>query len=203
MYQNNNINQTQREIQEATYNLIYNYFPVQINQELRMLVTQHINWGRALLVSKSEGLPDSQVVSTKLLDNAYDYAQFFSRFYGRDKVFELEKLFQEHTLLASRIVDEIYRKDEIALADDREKLNKNAEEIARVFASLSPYLSYDILLNYLLSHNESLEKRAELRFNKQYDEEIKMFGYEEIEELNFADYLSYGLILNFCTGIKN
>lgn len=32
---------------------------------------------------------------------------------------------------------------------------------------------------------------------------LYMFDDSEIEELNFADYLSYGIILNFCAGIKN
>jgi len=197
MDQNNNINQTHSEIQEAAYNLIYNYLPVHINQELRMLDQQHNYWTRAQIIRKSEELPDLQELSARQLRTAYDFAQFFSQFYGKEKVFEIEKLFQDHILIGARVIDDLYRKDENALVEDREKWSKNAEDLARVFASVSPYLSYDLMLNHILMHNKNTEQQAMLRFNNQYGEEIRLYDQIEREGLNFADYLSYGIILNF------
>jgi hypothetical protein len=195
MYQNSN--QAQSYFQDSAYNLIYNNIGVKINQELRMLDEQHNHWTRAHIIRKAEGLPDLQEVSARQLRNVHDFAQFFSQFYGREKFLEIEELFQDHILIGSRIIDNLYRKDENALASDREKWTKNAEDLARVFASVSPYLSYDVLLNSILDHNKNVEQQAILRFNKQYDEEIRLFDHIEKDGLRFADYLSYGIIANF------
>jgi len=199
MYQNPNQtpNQNQIKYQEAVYNFIYNNIPVKINQELRMLSEQHNHWTRAHIIRKAENLPDFQDISARQLRNAYDFALFFSKFYGRDKVYEIEKVFQDHILIGSRVIDDLYRKDENALIEDREKWTKNAEDLARAFLSVSPYLSYDVLLNHILNHNKDVEQQAELRFNKEYHEEIRLYDYIEKEGLSFADYLSYGIIANF------
>jgi hypothetical protein len=158
---------------------------------------EHDNWTRAHIIRKSENLPDLQNVSTRQLRVAHDFAQFFSQFYGKDKVYEIEKLYQDHILIGSRVIDDIYRKDENALIADREKWTNNAEDLVRSIASVSPYLSYDILLSSMLLHNRNVEEEAMLRFNRQYDEEIMLYDYIVKEGLNFADYLSYGIILNF------
>lgn len=195
MYQNPN--QTQSQYQDSAYNFIYNNTALKINQELRLLFSQHDNWTRTHIMMKAENLPDFQEISARHLRNAYDFALFFSQFYGIDKVFEMEKVLQDHILIGSRIIDDLYRKDENALIEDREKWTKNAEDLARVFASASPYLSYDIMLNGVLEHNRNVEHQAMLRFNKQYDEEIKFFDQIERDGLRVADYLSYGIISNF------
>jgi hypothetical protein len=191
------INQTQSQYQDSAYDLIYKNIAVKINQELRMLSEQHNHWTRAHIIRKAENLPDLQEVSARQLRNAYDFALFFSQFYGRDKVYEIERLFQDHILIGSRVIDDLYRKDENALIADREKWTKNAEDLSRAFASVSPYLSYDVLLNHILNHNKDVEQQADLRFNKEYHEEIRLYDYIEKEGLSFADYLSYGIIANF------
>lgn len=201
MYQNQNQNgyqnQTQKQYQNAAYNLIYNYLPVQINQELRMFSTQHNVWTKTQIDRKPESSADMQSISARQLRTATDFAQFFSEFYGRDKVYEIEKVFQDHILIGSRIINDVFRNDENALVADREMFTKNAEELARVFTSVSPYLSYDVMLNHILRHNKDVEQQAVLRREKQYDEEIKLYDNIERDGLELADYLSYGIILNF------
>lgn len=202
MYQNNkqnqnqNQNQTPNQNQIASYNLIYNYLPVKINQDLRMIATDHNIWTWAHILRKVENLPDLQQVSERQLRNSYDTAQFFSQFAGRDKAFEIEKLYQDHILLGSRVIDDLYRGDYEALNRDRELWNINGEELARSFASASPVLSYDIVLNHVLNHNRMVEELARLRINKQYDDAILTFDHMVNDDLDLADYLSYGIISN-------
>ena len=80
----------------------------------------------------------------------------------------------------------------------RRKWYANADDIAKFLADINHCWSETKWKAMLYDHLEMTEKEAVLRLNGKYAEDIRVFDSIEKEALKMADYMTQGIIRQFC-----
>ena len=169
-----------------------------ITNTMRKLWSQHVYWTRFFIISTAEELADLKYVTDRLLENPGDFANALIKFYGEKKANEFKKLLTEHLQIGGDLVNADKDKNTEKANELRKKWYKNADEIAIFLSSINPYWSRQKWQNMMYSHLSMTEKEAGLRLKKEYPKDIEMFNMIENEALEMADYMSAGIIRQFC-----
>lgn len=163
----------------------------------RKLWSQHVMWTRSFIISTAADLGDLSLVTQRLLRNPGDLAKELRKYYGAEKVNQIEKLFTEHLTIAAQLVNQAKAGDAEGAAATRTKWYQNADEIAGFLSSINPFWRRKVWQSMLFSHLKMTEEEATLRLQGQYAEDIAIYDDIEAEALEMADYMADGIIRQF------
>jgi len=165
--------------------------------DMRLAWSQHVYWTRMLLLSIAERLGDESDVTGRLLENPYDIAQIFSRYYPPAVTKQIADLLTEHLQIGAKLITALRDRQTVQADVLNRAWHQNAEEMSAAFAALTPHYSYDALREMFDMHLALTTKEVSMRLAKDYPADIAAFDQVEREALRMADYFSYGLMKTF------
>lgn len=164
---------------------------------MRLLWEQHVYWTRLFLLSTVFGLPDTELVTKRLLQNPKDFEAALKPFYGEDIAAKFEGLFTNHLTIAAELVNAAKAGDSVAAADAEKRWYANADEIAAFFGSINPYWSAQEWQKMLYDHLAMTKTEAVDLLTQKYEDGISIFELIEQEALMMADAMVQGLVKQF------
>lgn len=173
------------------------YEQLDLINELRRLWIEHVMWTRSFIISTVEGLKDLQYVTNRLLQNPGDFAKVFEKYYGETVANNFRKLFTDHLLIASDLVNAAKKGDTANVESLEKKWYANADEIAKFLASINPNWSEETWKNLLDDHLAMTLNEALYRLQGKYEEDIRNYDAIQKEALIMADYMAGGIIRQF------
>ncbi|MGC6176761.1 LysM peptidoglycan-binding domain-containing protein [Lacrimispora sp. 38-1] len=168
-----------------------------LSDYIRKLWEQHITWTRLTILSLVFDLPDTDLVTNRLLRNPKDFEEILKLLYGDRKASTFADLFTNHLVIAAELVNAAKAGDSNAAADAEKRWYENADEIADFLASINPYWSREDWKKMLYQHLEMTKDEAVNMLTGKYSESIT--GYDQIEEqaLVMADMMTNGIVNQF------
>lgn len=168
-----------------------------LSNHMRLLWEQHVFWTRMFILSVAFGLPDTEMVTRRLLRNPKDFEAALAPFYGVEIASTFEELFTQHLTIAAELVNAAKAGDS-AVADDAEKRwYENADQIAAFLASINPYWSEEEWKNMLYSHLTMTKEEAVFILTQKFEDSITIFDNIELEALAMADMMTQGIVEQF------
>lgn len=164
----------------------------------RKLWSQHVYRTRFFIISTAEEIGDLKCVTNWLLRNPADFADMLKCFYGDEKADKFNALLTEHLKIGGELVNAAKDKNTAKADMLRRKWYINASDISDFLADINPCWSARKWRSMMDCHLKMTEKEAALRLNKEYPKDIEIFDCIENEALEMADYMSAGIIQQFC-----
>jgi hypothetical protein len=164
---------------------------------LRTLWEQHVAWTRMTIISAAAGLPDLNMVVTRLLRNATDMADALKPFYGESDAKKFENFIKDHLTIALQLVTAAKKGDNKNAQDAERRWYSNADDIADFLSSINPYISKDDFKKMLYEHLALTKAEAVARLNNEYAKDIDLYDQIENQALQMADIMSYAIIQQF------
>jgi len=165
--------------------------------DMRLAWSQHVYWTRLLLISIAQRLQDETDVASRLLENPYDIAEIFARYYPPAVTKQIASLLTEHLQIGAKLITAL-RDQETTQADELTRAwYRNAEQMSAAFSALTPHYTYDALREMFDTHLALTTKEVQMHLLGNYPADIAAFGQVEKEALRMADYFSYGLMRAF------
>ncbi len=165
---------------------------------MRKLWEDHVAWTRMYIVSAAAGLPDTNQVAQRLLDNQRDIGNAVAEFYGKDAGDKLTSLLRDHILIAADLVTASKAGDQAKAANAKTRWYANASDISKFLHTANPKNWPEATLQGAMkTHLDQTLQEATHRLQGKYDQDIK--DYDEIVHhiLMMADVLSNGIIAQF------
>ncbi|MFB4169712.1 LysM domain-containing protein [Virgibacillus sp. JSM 102003] len=163
----------------------------------RKLWEEHVAWTRMTIISLTFNLPDVEFVIARLLQNATDMGDAIRPYYG-DRLADIyANLIKEHLIFAADLVKAAVAGDQEAAMTAEQKWYANADEIARFWSSVNPYLSEKGVRDMFYQHLDLTKQEAVFMINMDYQKDIQI--YDEIEEqaLAMSDAISTAVVKQF------
>jgi len=163
----------------------------------RLLWEQHVEWTRMAVMGIVQDLPDTDLITQRLLRNPTDFAEALSAFYGAEAAQEFARLFTEHLTIAAEIVKAAKAGDNEKVTDADRRWRENAEQIANLLGKINPYWKVEDWSAMLMEHLDLLGDNVADMLSGNYAESIS--GYDEIElqALEMADMMAEGIAMQF------
>lgn len=168
------------------------------HDDMRTLWTDHVVWTRLFIISAVNGLPDQEVTTKRLLQNQADIGNAVAQFYGREAGDKLTALLKDHILIAASIVTAAKAGDNVKVASENVRWQKNSDDIAEFLHAANPkHWPLASLKSMMRMHLDQTLQEATHRLKGDYASEVK--GYDEVVHhiLQMADVLSDGIIRQF------
>ena len=184
------------EIPEMTHCIKCNE-QLALSNDMRQAWLQHVYWTRMLIISIVERLADAPEVANRLLENPYDIASIFGRYYSKDVADLIQKLLTEHLQIGAAIITAARDENQ----EEVDRLNimwyENADEMADAFSSINPYYNREMVQQMLYQHLSLLTEELNKRIMGYYNEDIDAFNEGEREAMAMADYFVTGIMRQF------
>lgn len=170
---------------------------IALMNKMRELWEEHVAWTRMTIISIAANLPDTDLVTNRLLRNPNDFAAELKPLYGNDKASKFADLFKSHLVIAAQLVKAVKSGDSKTTADAEKRWYVNADEIAAFLASINPYWSGEEWKSMLHEHLSLTKSEAVERLNRNYAADIKLYDEIQNQALKMADMMSGGIIKQF------
>jgi len=176
---------------------------LELNNVIRQLWEEHINWTRLAIISIANGSPDTQSVSNRLLRNAADFGNLFANFYNHAIAQEFSKLIRDHLTIAADLVVAAKKQDNNAVVDIDKKWHKNADDIANFLSSINPNWNRSEIQKMMYNHLSLTKAEAVAILTNKYEEGIALFDEIEGQALMMADSYMEGIAKQFPNRVMN
>jgi hypothetical protein len=165
---------------------------------MRKLWEDHITWTRLYIVSFAAGLPDTDAVAARLLQNQDDIGNAIRPVYGNDAADKLTQLLKDHITGAVDLLKAAKAGDTAATKTASDKWYANADDIATFLNSANPdNWPLDDLKNEMKMHLDLTLGEATAHLKGDSTADIKAYDDVHNEILGMADMLSSGIIKQF------
>ncbi len=168
-----------------------------LNNHMRLLWEQHVFWTRMVISSMVFNLPDTELVTIRLLRNPQDFALALRPFYGSADSAKFAELLTTHIKIAGELIKATKEGDNTAADDARTQWYNNADEIADFLNSINPYWTIEEWQRLLYDHLKMTEEELMFFISKNYAEGIVEFENIEYEALEMADTMTQGIVNQF------
>lgn len=168
-----------------------------LNNRMRLLWEQHVYWTRMVILSMAFDLPDTELVTARLLRNPKDFEAALKPFYGAETAAKFAALFTDHLTIAAELVQAAKAGDSAAAADAEKRWYANADQIAAFLAGINPYWSEQEWQKMLYDHLAMTKTEAVDILTQKYADSIRIFERIEQEALMMADVMTQGLVRQF------
>ncbi|HEX2938247.1 MAG TPA: LysM peptidoglycan-binding domain-containing protein [Ruminiclostridium sp.] len=169
----------------------------QVKNLIRMLWEQHVFWTRLVIISMVFGLPDTKLVTDRLLRNPDDFAAALKPFYGEETAAKFADLLKNHLTIAAELVSSAKAGNTAAAEDAERRWYSNADEIADFLAAINPFWSAEEWRSMLHEHLKMTKDEAVDFLTQEFENSITQFDDIEKEALEMADVMSNGVIRQF------
>lgn len=170
---------------------------IDLGKAMRSLWEDHVIYTKYYIISALADLPDLDAVTKRLLRNQDDIGNSIKPYYGNKAGAKLTALLREHILIAAEVVKAAKTNDGEGLKSSQKKWQDNAVEIATFLSSANPNWSKETLQKMLFMHLDLTTGEVVARLNKNWKKDINSFDQGEAHMLDFADFLSDGIIKQF------
>jgi len=167
---------------------------IQLINIFRNLWEQHGLWTRSLIISKAANLGDEEAVTKRLLRNPRDMAEQIRPFFGANAAQQFQSLFEQHLIIAAKLVDAAKAGNSYLVNQLRKDWYQNADQIAHLLATLSPFWNEEEWRKMLYEHLRLIEEEATLRLTGKFAEDVALYDTIEMQGLEMADMMSNALI---------
>lgn len=181
----------------AGYECLWSGAPDPLRDYLRLLWEQHIYWTRMVIIGLVYDLPNLAATTDRLLRNAPDFGNLFSRFYGPEIGTEFERLIRAHLVIAADLVTAAKTGNTQAAADAERRWYANGDEIVRFMHRINPYWSLRRLRAMWYEHLALTKEEAVTELGRNYAKSIATFDRIEEEALIMADEFAGGIARQF------
>ncbi|SHO46751.1 LysM peptidoglycan-binding domain-containing protein [Anaerocolumna xylanovorans] len=175
----------------------YDTYLMILSNHMRLLWEQHVYWTRLVILSMVFGLPDTELVTNRLLRNAKDFEAALIPFYGEAVAAKFAELFTSHLTIAAELVQAAKDNNSTAAADAEMRWYANADQIAAFLGSINPYWSDEEWQSMLYDHLAMTKEEAVYLLTKNYEDSIAVFENIEQEALDMADMMTQGIVRQF------
>lgn len=165
--------------------------------EFRLLWEQHGAWTRMSIRAIIYDLPDEDLTIKRLLRNPVDFENALRPYYGNKKAAIFRQLLTEHLTIAADLVNAAKSGNNQLVVEIEDKWYRNADEIAAFLGSINPY--WDVMEWRIMfyKHLGYVKNEAVYDLNGNYQLSIDNYDEMEIQILEMADTMSYGIIRQF------
>ncbi|RWC27536.1 MAG: acetylglutamate kinase [Mesorhizobium sp.] len=164
---------------------------------MRKLWEDHITYTRNYIISALAGLPDSNDVAKRLLQNQDDIGDAVKPYYGDAAGQKLAILLKDHIKIATDVVKAAKSGSKNKLAAAQKKWTGNADDIAMFLSKANPNWSEQDLKEMLHKHLELTTGEVVGRLKKDWGADIKSYDEGHVHMLKFADMLTDGIAKQF------
>jgi hypothetical protein len=165
-----------------------------LKDNLSMLWEQHVTWTRLTLISMVFGLPDEDIVTTRLLRNPGDFAKVLAPLYGEQIASAFSDLLKSHLVIAAQLVKAAKAGDNNTAASAEKRWYENADEMAAFLARINPYWSEAEWQKMLHEHLALTKLEAIDLLTKNYPESITLYDEIERQAMMMADLMARGIV---------
>ena len=170
---------------------------INLNNVMRMLWEQHVEWTRMAITGAVNNLPDADLTAKRLLENPDDFAAALEPFYGEKIASQFGTLLKAHLVIASQLVDAAKAGDNQKATELEKKWYANADEIAVFLGKINPYWSQEEWRKMLYEHLALTKKEAVDMITKNYADSINVYDEIEKQALKMADMMTEGILKQF------
>ncbi len=117
--------------------------------------------------------------------------------YGDSAASRFEELLTSHLTIAAQLVSAAKAGDARAAADAEQMWYANADEIAVFLGRINPYWSMQQWQTMLYEHLALTKTEAVNILTGKYAEGISVFDQIEMQALEMADVMTYGIVMQF------
>ncbi len=142
-------------------------------------------------------LPDLPQTINRLLQNPWDFAEVFSRYYGQAIGNKLGRLLTEHLTVAAELVQAAKAGDNRRVAELDRIWHRNAGEIAELLAKINPFWSRQSWVTMLFEHLRLVRQEAVTMLQGDFQASIDTYDMIETQSLDMADVMWLGIIKQF------
>ncbi|WP_342760322.1 acetylglutamate kinase [Paenibacillus sp. PK3_47] len=175
---------------------------IEFKNHMRMLWEQHVAWTRMAITSLVFGLPDTDAVLARLLQNAPDMGNAFKPFFGENIGNTYTRLITEHLSIAADLVKAAKAGDTSSAAAAEKKWYANADEIISFLSSILSYLPKEEFKKMFYEHLALTQAEAVAMLNKDYKASIQIYDRIERQALMMADMIRNAILLQFPHALK-
>jgi hypothetical protein len=169
-----------------------------LRQNMRQLWEDHVTWTRLAIISLTTGSPDTEATVGRLLKNQTDIGNAVKPFYGNAAGNELTRQLSQHILIAADLIAAAKAGDQVKLADESARWDKNAVDIAKVLNSVNPrQWKLAKLTSELRMHLKLTTEEAVARLQGNWSADVAAYDKIHRHALHFSDLLSTGLVKQF------
>lgn len=178
------------------------YSRKELNNLLRLLLSQNTMWTRNYIVSYISGIEDLLVIKNRLLENATDIKNVFGIYYIKEISAFLEFLLRDYTnnMIGMAEALKTYGNIPQKISEARRDWIGTGRDIAEFLYSINPYWHFNKAQTIILDHIEMTISQMEERLRGEYALEVYQYDFIEYHSLMMGDFLSKGIIYMFYPG---
>lgn len=177
--------------------------PADLKAGLRDLWTGHIYWVRNVAVATKYGNSEAaKIAEAEVVGNAKAIAGSIEPFYGKAASDKLFGLLAGHYGAVKEYMSATYASDNAGKDAAREKLIKNANEIAVFLSGANPYLPKETLYGLLAAHGGHHMAQIEALNAKNYADDALVWKEMKSHMYVISDALAGGLAKQFPKKIR-
>jgi hypothetical protein len=171
---------------------------VAFHDEMRALWEAHGTWTERAIVDFVGGLPDTQLVVGRLLQNQADIGRAVAPYYGAKAARELTTLLKAHINAAVALLEAAKGGDQAAIAKAKSAFYANGNQVARFLHSANPrHWSLPAMRTMMRIHLDQVVALAVDQLEGKYGAAIHLYGTYIRHILDMADMLSTGIVQEF------
>jgi hypothetical protein len=171
---------------------------VALREGMRQLWEDHIVWTRLAIISLTTGSPDTNATVNRLLQNQTHLGNAVKPFYGKAAGNKLTAELRRHILIAADLIAAAKAGNQAQLAEEQARWAKNADDIARVLASVNPrFFKLSVLKAEMRMHLKLTTEEAVARLQGNWAADVRAYDKIHRHILHMSDYLSSGLTKQF------
>ncbi|MCK9537176.1 MAG: LysM peptidoglycan-binding domain-containing protein [Bacilli bacterium] len=174
-----------------------NLIILDLNNTFRMLWEQHIVWTRIVISDITSDMAELNFAVARLLRNPGDFGEQMAKYYGYDFGRKFAALMHDHLSIAAELVQTAKRGDNQKFDELNRQWFKNADDMARVLASVNPYWDFKAWQKMFYEHLNLVLKEATQFLNNQLEANVLLFDQMERQALEMADTMTKGIINQF------
>ena len=168
-----------------------------LSNHMRLLWEQHVYWTLLFILGITFGLPNAELITTRLLRNPKDFEKILIPVYGETLAAEFSQLFTAHLTIAAELVKAAKAGNNAVAADAERRWYENADQIAAFFSRANPYWSAQEWQKMLYDHLAMTKNAAANYLTQKYVDAIRGFDDIERQALAMADMMTQGIVKQF------
>jgi len=155
---------------------------------------EHVWWTRNVILGIINDLPGNNEYTARLLQNPSDMADVFAPYFCVFPKQQFITLFTTHLMQGGAIVSAAKAGDNQKVAALQVAWHENSDQIAAMFASISPCYDKEEVRKMMYEHLRLTTAEATYSLNGQYAQEVEAFDAIQAEAIMMADYFTAGII---------